>query len=193
MNYLLVLTILLFTSLGNANDINEFYASKDYKPRDLTEYELAAEQVSDFMEWDKDILLGWGYEETRHKDLICFNIPGVKYKTGRVKRFSIDYGWVGINSRNFKFAMLKAQQLQFEGQIPRDLRLYKFPSMKKYFRMYRQGKKLKEVEFACDLDCKKSMLIYRIIIEEDRGKYKWQRECQEFLQSHPLHNIFRTG
>lgn len=45
-------------------------------------------------------------------NFINVNIPGVRYASGRVKRFSLDYTWVGLNEENVKWTYSVAKDIQ---------------------------------------------------------------------------------
>lgn len=49
------------------------------------------------------------------------NVPGAKYSTGIVRKFSIDYGWSGLNEANVKLAFYTARAIQNRTKIPGNL------------------------------------------------------------------------
>ncbi len=155
------------------------------------EYVEISKDVARYTGWNHNKMFGWGYSETEHRDMICYNVPEWKYSNGKVKRFSIDIGWTQINSQNWPWVYNKALQLQREGKIRKDLILYKFPIkwLHQQEKQYKKsgGKGMKNREFICDHDCRESMLYYRWIVELYRGKYDWSRGFEERLINYNNH------
>ncbi len=182
--YFLLIFLLLTTSLNALSDkqMKKYISTKQ-------EYLEISKDVSKYTGWNYKKMFSWGYSETEHRDMICYNVPEWKYSNGKVKRFSIDIGWPQINSQNWVWVYTKAVKFQTEGKIRQDLILYKFPIkwLRNQEAQYKKfgAKGMKNREFKCDRDCKESMLYYRWIIEKYRGKYDWNRNFENHFLDLP--------
>jgi hypothetical protein len=185
-----ILCIFLYgSSILYSNEILEKTSTyyKDHRTAsEFQEYYDASVRVGNYMSMDPVEIFSWGQIETHHKNLICFNIPEWKYINGKVKRFSVDMGFVGINSKNWVSVYKTAKIMQTDGLIPDTLQLFKFPNVKQWEVQYKKygpdRKRFKDIKFDCDKDCIESMLVYRVIIERDRGKFNWDRKFEQYLR-----------
>lgn len=157
-----------------------------------------SDRVKKFMSWG-------GQESVWKPNYVAINIPGAKYATGRVKRFSVDFDWTGINSENLKWTYELATAIQQrrplpkgtnktlrvmlqDVRIPKDLKLKRIDyssvvEAKKQYRvlnaMYRDKNKIAEkitIAYSSTTeDDVDSMLIYRILVEMDRQARGWEQ------------------
>lgn len=149
--------------------------------------------------------MSWGAQESQwHPNYVCVNVPGAKYATGKVKFFSVDYDWTGINSKNTKWAYYLALTIQQRKPLLKELH----PEFRRMLADVRIPKKLKlkwidpqlerdaagqwkyllrkgvakdkiasriRLEYVSNTeDDVDSMLIYRVLIEMDRAARGWK-------------------
>lgn len=50
-------------------------------------------------------------------NFVNLNIPGVKYASGKVKKFSVDYSWIGLNEENITWTYQVAKSIQNNKKI----------------------------------------------------------------------------
>ncbi len=60
-----------------------------------------------------------GKESMFKKNYINVNIPGMKYSSGKVKYFSLDYDWVGLNEINVVHTYAIAKAIQENRRLPK--------------------------------------------------------------------------
>lgn len=60
-------------------------------------------------------------ESGLRKNYVAVNVPGAKYSNGKVHRFSVDYGWIGLNEINVKHTYQIARVIQAGRSIPKGL------------------------------------------------------------------------
>ena len=68
--------------------------------------------------------ISWGANEVNLKrNMVCVNITGDSYESvGRVKFFSLDFGWCGMNSKNLRWTYTVADCLQNDKPFPLEIR-----------------------------------------------------------------------
>ncbi len=173
----------------------------------------AEDRVKKFMSWGAQ-------ESVWQPNFVAINIPGAKYSNGRVKFFSVDYDWPGINSENTEWAYQIASSVQQKRKLPRGLhprfvkalKDVRIPSniklkhidprlaaeaKKEWLRLVRSGvnvnriaSKIKVPYESTTEDDVDSMLIYRVLIEMDRHVRGWKEGSQRRDLYEHLDNLY---
>lgn len=84
------------------------------------------------------------FESDWEKDFAIANIPGAKYSNGKVKRFSVDFSWAGVNQMHINWTYKVAKAIQQGKPLPRKYTTKKFRKLIKGAKIPK-GVKLKKI------------------------------------------------
>jgi len=176
------------------------YAKSSYRVSKMFPYYPDTDQKARILKF-----YSWGSQESVFKpNFVSVNVPGAKYATGKVKFFSVDFGWTGLNNFNIAWTYEVASCIQEKKPLPRYLhfklkeylkgvRIPKNMTLKKidqqhywdargqwkYFikKGYKKDNIAKRV-IVCykeeSIDDVDSLLIYRVLVELDRAARGWR-------------------